>query len=158
MPSISRPQPTCADRIAGRLAGRTAKMRALASLAEVYDDDALALALEDPATRAMFEDLMLTEPTAEDIAEAARERMYEMPLAVDTLTVHVITLSTGGPADSLEVATRATDHGSYVSHEIVRITYVFQDWFDGARQDLAAGSPEFVAAETFATHVLALDV
>lgn len=135
-------QPTCEERIEGALAGRLADFRGLSALSYACDRDDVAEALrENPDARRMYREL---DRPAEDTAEAARERMWEYPLAVERFTVVRVELSTGGPADWFEAT--IDDDGT-----ITRVEYVFQDWFDGARRDLSG--PDFDAAADFIREV-----
>lgn len=54
-------------------------------------------------------------------------------------------MSTGGPADYLEVHVDS-------DNEITSIVYHFADWFDHAEQELSG--EEFDVAEQFARHLL----
>lgn len=60
-----------------------------------------------------------------DIAEEARDEFWELPLSVETTKTIRVLLSTGGPADGLNVE---LDRDGNVS----RVVYWFSDWFDYA--------------------------
>ena len=90
----------------------------------------------------------------EDQRDEAFQCIYEFPLAVSQVTVFRIDISTGGPADWLEVFTDANDparDGAPV--EVSRIVYHYADWFDHA--DLTLEGEDFETAETFARSLLA---
>jgi len=173
-------QQTCEERILDHLNGRVADFGALRDLASAYDVTTLAEALEDSATRDLFAELIydcaareLTDadtiaamtPEALEAAldtisldavqERAQTRMDEMPLAVSASTVFRVDLSTGGPADWLEVFcsgnTPRYDDGAE-SFEVERIVYHFADWFDHAERELEGF--ELEAAEAFVSRVV----
>ena len=62
---------------------------------------------------------------------------YTGPLSIDLKTVYTILLSTGGPGDELDV--------TISDGEIVRIEYVFKDWYDGARIDVTGADFDAMA-------------
>jgi hypothetical protein len=86
--------------------------------------------------------------TAEDRAEDAQRRIDEYPLAVTFAYSVRVDLSTGGPADFL--VAEVSPEG-----DVLRITYHFQDWFDGASRSL--GGPDFDAAEAYIRATIDLD-
>lgn len=57
------------------------------------------------------------------------ESLYELPIGLSKQTVFKIELSWGGPADFIR---------AYVDDEgnLVRVTYHYQDWFDGAEMEV----------------------
>lgn len=124
-------QRTCEERIGENLESRVKHFAALvkASEAESVDDltdDELSDATNEyTPDRSEYEG----ERGAENLREAAQTAIYELPLAVTTYKMVRVELSTGGPADWLEA--QIDDDG-----DILRIEYVFQDWFDGARRTL----------------------
>ena len=59
------------------------------------------------------------------------EGLYELPLSVDTTKLTTVTLSWGGPADYLEI--------EHDTDGIVRVVYIYQDWFDEARTNITEG-------------------
>ena len=65
--------------------------------------------------------------------EYNEESLYELPLGMSKYTVFKIELSTGGPADFIK---------AYVDDEgiIDRVTYHYQDWFDGAEMEVDENS------------------
>lgn len=133
-------QKTCEERIAAHLAGRLQDFRAFATLTD-YSAGANEPEMVDAAERL---DIETDGQTADDLSEAAMERIYEYPLSIQTLRVHRIDLSTGGPGDWFEVF---VDDG-----EITRIVYHFNDWFDHAERTL--DGPEFDAAERFVSALI----
>lgn len=168
---------TCAERIDSHKESRLRDFAALAALAESYDGATLLAALEDQPALDELEEIdsdalerikaagaaeeerdEYDGETAEDvaadvvqaIAESARERMDEMPLSVSRQVVHRIDLSTGGPADWLEVFMDSGDEST-----IARIVYHFADWFDHAETVLDGA--DFDAAERFAREVLVIE-
>ncbi len=74
------------------------------------------------------------------LQEQAQDRMWELPLAVTVRRVIEVLLSTGGPEDALRAELDADG-------DIVRIEYIFKDWFDGARRTLHGS--DFDTAEAF---------
>jgi hypothetical protein len=126
---------TCEERIGAHLASRLADFRDFATLT---DERAGAndVEMRDAADRVGID----TDAAAtDDIADMAYERIYEYPLGIQTLRVHRIDISTGGPGDWLEAF---VDDG-----EITRIVYHFNDWFDHAERTLDGA--EFDTAARF---------
>lgn len=144
-------QPTCAERIGEHMEGRLTDFRAIAELQDHDRDDDMFL-----PTRALE---MLGEYDAaasESHAEAAAEILSSYPLGVTRYTTFRVDLSTGGPADWLEVVCR--HDGSLIAqlddgpHEVTRIVYHFSDWGDHAERQLDGA--DFDAAERFARSVV----
>ena len=69
------------------------------------------------------------------------EELNELPLGFDEYKIIKCTLSTGGPADWIEIKTR-TD-----GDEIISVTYHFSDWFDHAETKVHKHSPIYRYAE-----------
>jgi hypothetical protein len=170
-------QPTCADRIEAHKTSRLRDFAALAALADSYDGATLLAALEDQAARDELEEIdsdalerikaagaaeeerdeydgetaeEIAADVVQGIADSARESIYEFPLSVSRQVVHRIDLSTGGPADWLEVFMESGDDST-----IDRIVYHFADWFDHAETVLDGA--DFDAAERFAREVLVIE-
>lgn len=117
-----------------------------------YDDQ-----IQDEVDR-FFEEYTKTygeEPSEESIdrfreefiknEEYNEESLYELPLGMSKQTVYKIELSTGGPADFIN---------AYVNDGILdRVTYHYQDWFDGAEMEVEEDSYMWQFAEIFlSTH------
>jgi hypothetical protein len=68
------------------------------------------------------------------------EAWNNYPLAVATHQITRIELSWGGPSDFLTVEHEGT--------EIIRVSYYFQDWFDGAVRPVQEGSKVWDYART----------
>ena len=62
------------------------------------------------------------------------------PLAVSTRQITKVELSWGGPSDFLNI--------EHEGAEIYRVTYHFQDWFDGAVREVGEGSKVWEYART----------
>lgn len=78
--------------------------------------------------------------------EDAQDELYELPLAVETKTILVVQLSTGGPGDWIEAEIdRAAGWW-----EVQNVTYHFNDWFDHAERPVRDGSPLWRYAELMA--------
>lgn len=80
-----------------------------------------------------------------DISEATdseekREEFDGQILSVDKKIVYRVCLSWGGPADYFDIELDPE------GREIVRISYIFQDWFDGAERELAGQEFDTVAS------------
>ena len=60
------------------------------------------------------------------------EGLCELPLSVDTSKLTTVTFSWGGPADFLEI-----EHND---GDILKVVYVYQDWFDDARTNITEGA------------------
>lgn len=69
----------------------------------------------------------------EEERDEAIDEIHLMAYGSDTYKVTRLTWSGGGPADWIEV--------HHDGDGIRRIDYVFQDWYDGARREVAEGSP-----------------
>ena len=74
-----------------------------------------------------------------EASERRREDFEQNILSVETVIVHKVLLSWGGPSDFFEI------HVDPKEKEIVDIYYVFQDWFDGARRKLEGKAFDVVA-------------
>lgn len=110
-------QPTAAERIAAQMEGRAATLAALYAIANDpmdADEDVFDAAGVSPS--GWDEDRLM---------EEARETLRELPLSVETTKTIRVLLSTGGPADGLNVE---LDRDGNVS----RVVYWFADWFDYA--------------------------
>ena len=75
-------------------------------------------------------------------ATAALDEWEDLSIGYSKITVHVITLSWGGPADFLKVY--QDENG-----EVDKIEYHYQDWFDGAVRLVEEGSPLWQYALTY---------
>jgi len=53
------------------------------------------------------------------------EELHEFGYGVSVYSVARVTWSGGGPADFIEI--------TYDKHDLIKVEYVYQDWFDGAR-------------------------
>jgi hypothetical protein len=72
---------------------------------------------------------------ADDGDDDAREQIYEMAYGIDKREIYRVIWSGGGPADSLELTVS--------DGELIAVTYVYQDWFDGARLAVDEDSPAY---------------
>ena len=72
-----------------------------------------------------------------ETADGYQERL----LSVDTYTVKKVCMSWGGPADYFEFHIK--------DGEFIKITYIFQDWFDGAEVALEGDNFDTVAEMYF---------
>lgn len=135
-------QPTCAERIDDMLKQTLDDFR---SKIKVYNYAAGGIGYEEYG-----------EPTDEDIEEVVNElgatldkykddpsleetaiqAWDETPIGISVSRVVKIELSWGGPADFFEVE---IDESGRIDG---RITYHFQDWFDGAKKDLEGADYE----------------
>ncbi len=117
---------TCEERIDEQLAGRVSDLEAWAAAQRGEVGDFAEIAGIDPD---------------EIDEERAQEWIWELPLAVTLNKVVRVDLSTGGPADFIELHYTADDWRPF------RITYHFKDWFDGAVRTVEYGTPAFAAIE-----------
>ena len=76
---------------------------------------------------------------ADDGNDDAREEIYEMAYGIDKREILRITWSGGGPADYLEI--------THSGGDILRVEYLYQDWYDGARLAVDDDSPAYRYAE-----------
>jgi hypothetical protein len=83
---------------------------------------------------------------ADDGDDNAREQIYEMAYGIDRREIIRVIWSGGGPADYLEI--------THNDGDILRVEYLYQDWFDGARIDVLEGS----AAYRYAEEILELEM
>lgn len=127
--STDHKQRTCDQRIADEMSDREGYAGALFA---VMDGDFT------PEERAELDG-------AEDTFEAAVVRLDEWPLGVETYKVMRIDLSTGGPADWLEV--KLSEDG------VEAVTYHFADWFDHAEERVREDSALWRLAEYYAEAV-----
>jgi len=137
-------QETCEKRIDDARARRLSAIDELMTIAagdfDLEDRDDL-----DTIRDADLEHLI--EDGDSEVQEGAQEALWELPLSVETFTVVKVLLSTGGPADWLEAQIDSDG-------DIIRIEYVYQDWFDSARRTLSG--PDFETADQFIRDVAAL--
>lgn len=80
------------------------------------------------------------DPIAEPTDEYNEETIYDYGLCLTRYTLLRLELSTGGPADRLDILCDSDG-------DVVRVTYVFQDWFDGAEESVREGSALWDLAE-----------
>ena len=76
---------------------------------------------------------------ADDGDDDAREQIYEMAYGIDRREILRVIWSGGGPADYLEI--------THNNGDILRVEYLYQDWYDGARLDVLEGSAAYRYAE-----------
>lgn len=72
---------------------------------------------------------------ADDGNDDAREEIYEMAYGIDKREIYKVIWSGGGPADHLELTVS--------DGELIAVTYVYQDWYDGARLAVDDDSPAY---------------
>jgi hypothetical protein len=148
-------QATCEDRIRDHMESRLADFRAFESLSNVMGRDELTPDDEDAAGRV---DIEIPDDfgTGDDrLREDAMERVAEYPLGMSAYTTFRVELSTGGPADWLEVVCAGDTpryEGGGEPYEVERIVYHFADWFDHAERQL--DGPDLRAAEWFVSQVV----
>lgn len=131
-------QQTCEERIADHLKGRLESFKAVNKATQC--EDVAELTDEELQEVTNLYEPKRDEYTAQELNEQAEEMRRELPLAVSTQRIVRVDLSTGGPADWFECL--IDEDGT-----IGRISYHFQDWFDGAVRILEAN--EFDAAAEF---------
>lgn len=118
-------QKTCEELIAQQLKSR--------------DDDLAGLYAVANGEAATFEGEVMDE-------EEAHERLDTFALGISTYTVLRIDLSTGGPADWLEVK---LDEG-----QVQNVTYHYADWFDHAEREVGDDEALWQYAESCAECVV----
>lgn len=96
----------------------------------------------------VFEAIDSCEPF--DGYDDANEHIYDFALGFQVKTMLTIELSTGGPADYLEVV---IDKSSGYP-EIDKMTYHFSDWFDHAEIKVSSSSPFYRYVETILDGIL----
>lgn len=161
---------TCEVRLPRHLASRLGLIGRLQTVADERGDEwpsesalpsSYAASEEaEAAARELHEEGEIDSPTTctpEELSEAARERLEQLPLGVSAQTVFRIDLSTGGPVDWLEVVCsgdtpRYEPAGEGEHYEVERVVYHFADWFDHAERTLEGDEAE--AAERFAATVI----
>ena len=72
---------------------------------------------------------------ADDGDDDAREQIQEMAYGIDRREIYRVIWSGGGPADYLEI--------THSDGDILRVEYLYQDWFDGARLAVDENSPAY---------------
>lgn len=119
---------TCEERIADHKSGRE------------DDFEKLFRILRREADPEEHEEFGL-DPDDEFVDDAVMEQLD--PLAIDEVRHIQVTLSTGGPADGININ---LDHDG----EIIGVQYWFQDWFDGATRPVHTGEALWEYAEWIA--------
>ena len=76
----------------------------------------------------------------------ARDELYSMAYGIDRREIVRVIWSGGGPADYLEI--------THSGGDIIRVEYLYQDWYDGARIEVLEGS----AAYRYAEEILELEM
>ena len=76
---------------------------------------------------------------ADDGDDNAREQIYEMAYGIDRREILRVIWSGGGPADYLEI--------THSNGDLLRVEYLYQHWYDGAKIDVEEGSPAYRYAE-----------
>ena len=71
--------------------------------------------------------------------EDAREEIYGMAYGIDRREIVRVVWSGGGPADYLEI--------THSGGDILRVEYLYQDWFDGASLAVDEDSPAYRYAQ-----------
>lgn len=69
---------------------------------------------------------------ADDGEDKAQEEIWEMAYGISTHSVTRVTWSGGGPADYLDITHDKSD--------IIKVEYVYQDWFNGATKEVEEDS------------------
>jgi hypothetical protein len=91
-----------------------------------------------PTTQATCADLIIANKVSREqdirvmFSAENHEGLCELPLSIDTTQLTTVTLSWGGPADFLEI-----EHDK--DGDIIKVVYVYQDWFDDARTTITEG-------------------
>ena len=107
--------------------------------------DLIAGALADREQQ--LEDLYLKIDGNDEMQESdARDELYSMAYGIDLREILRVVWSGGGPADYLEITHSGGDS--------LRVEYLYQDWYDGARLDVEEGS----AAYRYAEEILELEM
>ena len=90
--------------------------------------------------QAQLEQLYTAIDGNDEMAECdARDEIYSMAYGIEKLQVIRVIWSGGGPADMLEI--------TYCDEQVIRVEYIYQDWFDGARLTVEEGTPAYRYAE-----------
>lgn len=76
---------------------------------------------------------------ADDGEDKAQEEVWEMAYGISTVSVTRVTWSGGGPADFIEI--------THDEDDLIKVEYVYQDWFDGARVEVEEDSAVYRYAE-----------
>ena len=72
-------------------------------------------------------------------ADEASQEVNEMAYGITVYSVAKVIWSGGGPADWIEI--------TFDKYDIIKVEYVYQDWYDGARREVAQDSPVYRYAE-----------
>lgn len=154
-------QASCAERIGAHLDSRAADVRKMLAArsgeticrncGQVIDDRA-----DGVWVHGLHDDDALVESicadgqhTAEPDGDYTEDSLYDFGLGLSRKVVLRFDMSTGGPADWLEIVCdeETSQYGSRLDVETV--TYHFADWWDHAEQDITDG-PLFELAEWLA--------
>jgi hypothetical protein len=142
---------TCKERIREQYDNRNESVAKMIKYHNGTAEDEL-----DELTEQFVEEFTKTEnrePTEDEVdkfRENASEKEYdedslmEFPLGFSIHKVIKIELSTGGPADYLEVFIDTADNNS-----IMRVVYHFADWFDHAQMDVSSNDSLWEFAEIY---------
>jgi hypothetical protein len=61
----------------------------------------------------------------EEQADQASEEVHEMAYGISVYSVAKVIWSGGGPADWIEI--------TFDKYDLIKVEYIYQDWYDGAR-------------------------
>jgi hypothetical protein len=144
-------EPNCAERIKENYDRRNETVAKMIKHYLNQTEDEL-----DDMTDKFVEEFTKTEgrePTEEEVdkfresaadTEYNEESLMEFPLGFSVMKVIKIELSTGGPADYLEVFI-----DPQYTDTIVRVVYHFADWFDHAQMDVNDNDPLWEFAQYY---------
>lgn len=182
MAEISEREPSCAERIDARLASRADDVRKMLAVqggdtvckhcGQVINSDGTdvwpwthdATGDEDCATPENITTVaQILGTRAEPDEDYTEDSLNEFGLGLSRKVVLRFDMSTGGPADWLEIECDEEHHKStyggasgpersseWVQLEVERVTYHFADWFDHAEQVVDEDSPLYALAEWIA--------
>lgn len=84
----------------------------------------------------LFEDMNSDE---QETADRASEEINEMAYGVQVYSVAKVIWSGGGPSDWIEI--------TFNKYDLIKVEYIYQDWFDGARINVEEDSAVWRYAE-----------
>lgn len=127
------------------------RLETLKLLQAMIDDEGRNIAEPDAVAAELGIDPADVDGDGADLMEVAETALHELPLCVETTTVHEIVLGTGGPDDRLVVEVSGYAGNDASGWSIARILYRYS-WSGSAER--ALDGEDFEAAERFARQVV----
>jgi hypothetical protein len=75
----------------------------------------------------------------QETSDRASEEVQEMAYGIQVYSVAKVIWSGGGPADWIEI--------TFNKYDLIKVEYIYQDWYDGAKVNVGEGSAVWRYAE-----------